>query len=154
MNPAAWILSLTVLAFASPSQGGECDSRVSTFHPADKVISTIECRNVEQLLCVTYAYNAIRNSKYFRVTGHSRYSIPLQAWEDSATADSAANNAESALSLYHEPDIQSGRTQYRTEMIIQKSSGSAVFLVEQNIRGSKNDWSPLIRETLNCKFPE
>ena len=146
-------LSITsALVFALPAQAVVCGDPDFLLAPQDRVISRFECRNAVESLCVVQAYNGFRSAHYYRVKGHSRFVWALHAWIDSPTPESAANNGESALSLYHQPPGIFGGPRFRLEMIIQKSTGDAAFIVEQNKSGAISGWENVIQESLRCKL--
>ncbi len=154
MKSATRFSTLAALVFALPAQAGVCGEPDSLLSPHDRVLSVFECKNAVETLCVVQAYNGLRSAHYYRVKGHSGFAWPLHAWIDSPTPESAANDGESALSLYHQPPAILGGPRFRVEMIIQKASGDAVFIVEQNKTGAIAGWEPVIYESLRCKLPK
>jgi hypothetical protein len=153
MNHATRLNILALLVFALPAHAGVCGDAESLLAPSDRILSAFECRNAFETLCVVQGYNGLRSAHYYRVKGHSRYAWPLHAWIDSPTPESAANDGESALSLFHIPPGLIGAPKFRTEMIIQKATGDAVFIVEQNKTGAVGSWETIIHESLRCRLP-
>ena len=154
MNLATRLILLAPLMFALPAQAGACGEPESLFDPQDPVLSSFECKNAVETLCVMQAYNGHRSAHYYRVKGHSRFVWPLHAWIDSPAPDSAANDGESALSLYYLPPSLMGGPKFRIEMIVQKATGDAVYIVEQNKSGAIGAWDTVIHESLRCKLPK
>jgi hypothetical protein len=152
MKLATRLCIIATLAFALPARAGWCGDPDSLLATQDRLLSWFECKNAVETLCVVQAYSGGRSAHYYQVKGHSRFAWPLHAWIDSPTPDSAANDGESALSLYHQPPALLGGPRYRLEMIVQKSSGDAVFIVDQNKSGAIAGWENIIQESLRCKL--
>lgn len=153
MNLAPRILILALTLSAAPAaQADVCGDPDSRFVSSDRVLSSFECKNALETLCVVQAYNGLRSGRYYKVSGHSRFAWPLLAWIDGPTSDSAANEGESAISLYNLPPGIVGAPKFRAEMIIQKNSGNAVFIVEQNKSGVMSGWQTIIHESLRCQM--
>jgi hypothetical protein len=154
MRHATRILIFALALPVPAAFAGSCRSPDSAQYPADRVSFAFECRNELESLCVVRAFNALHGSQYYRVSGHSRFPWPLLASLDSPSASSSANEGEAAISLYHEPPPLLSGPKHRMEMIIQKESGNAVFIVERSRRGDRPTWETLIHESLRCKISE
>lgn len=152
MNLAPRLLILAFFFSASPAFAGECGDPDSRFANSDRVQRAFECKNAVDTLCVVQGYNGLRSARYVRVSGHSGFAWPLQAWIDAPAPDSAANEGESALSLFHVPPGLPGGPRFRVEMIIQKNSGDAVYIVEQNKSGATAGWQSIIHDAFRCQL--
>jgi hypothetical protein len=152
MNHAPGLPILAFLLAASPALAGVCGDADSRFVTSDRVLRAFECKNTADTLCVVQGYNGLRSARYFRVSGHSRYAGSLLAWIDEPTPDSAANEGESALSLFQLTQPIPRGAGFRAEMIIQKSTGDAVFIVEQNKTGGTSGWQTIIHDAFRCQL--